>query len=57
MGYAFDNLGSRFLPQSPDRQIIQKKQRCGAVYNNIIGAHGHQIYANGVMFIHGNGDF
>ncbi len=56
LGNPFDNLGCDFLPQSPHGQIIQKEQGRGAVHNNIIGAHGHQINADGIVFIHGYGD-
>ena len=57
VGDAFDNQGGDFRGQLPHGQVVQEKQGGGAVDDDVIGAHGHQVDADGIMAVHEDGDF
>ena len=57
LGDAFDNQGGGFRRQLPHGQVVQEEQRGGPVDHDIIGAHGHQVDADGIMAVHQDGDF
>ena len=56
VGDAFDNEGGDFRGQLPHGQVVQEEQRGGAVDHDVVGAHGHQVDADGVMAVHQDGD-
>ena len=43
--------------QPATSEVVQKKQRLGALHQNVIDAHGDQINAHGVMTIEGEREF
>jgi hypothetical protein len=47
---------ARSLSEPADGKIIKKKQRLGTLNDDIVDAHGHQIDAHGVVFVHHEGD-
>ena len=52
-----DNLGHFFRVEFTNRNVIKKKQRFGALHQNIIDTHGHGILSYGIMPIHQEGQF
>jgi hypothetical protein len=37
-------------------KVVQKEERLGPVGDDVVGAHGHQVDADGVMAVHQDGD-
>ena len=55
-GNAFDDLGRSTDIEAAGGEIIQKKQRLGALDNQIVGAHGDQIDTDSVKNLGLDGD-
>ncbi len=52
LAYTFDQSFHQSRFQLAQSDIVQKKQRLGAVGHNIVDAHGYQVYTYTIMYPH-----
>src|SRR5690606_20817037 len=55
-GDALDDSGSRLDIQLAGGEVIEERQRLGALHDEIVDAHGDQVYADRVVPADGVGD-
>ena len=50
-GDALDDVGSLRYIQLAAGKVVKEEQRFGALYQNVVDTHGHQVDADGIMFV------
>src|SRR5690606_34403331 len=51
LGNAADNAGGGIDRQLAAGEVIKKIQRLGALHQNVVDAHGDQVYTHGIMTV------